>query len=128
MSPVTTSVETLEGNKVRLSVAVPEAEFDQAIATAFASSPGRSRSPASGPERRPGSWSRLGSVRRRAGSRPLRDAVPTYYADAVAAEDLDAIAPPEIDITAGEEQGDLAFDAVVEVRPVVELVGYEAYG
>ena len=28
------------------------------------------------------------------------------------------IAPPEIEITAGEEEGDVEFDAVVEVRPV----------
>ena len=36
-----------------------------------------------------------------------------------------SIAPPEIDITAGEEDGDVEFDAVVEVRPVVELDGYD---
>ena len=35
------------------------------------------------------------------------------------------IAAPEIDITAGEEAGPVAFDAVVEVRPKVSIAGYE---
>ena len=34
--------------------------------------------------------------------------------------------PPEIEITAGEEDGDVEFDAVVEVRPVVNLTGYDS--
>ena len=35
------------------------------------------------------------------------------------------IAPPEIEITAGQEDGDVEFDAVVEVRPQVQLLGYD---
>jgi trigger factor len=38
--------------------------------------------------------------------------------------DVDVIAPPEIDITGGQESGDVAFDAVVEVRPSTEVPGY----
>ena len=34
------------------------------------------------------------------------------------------IAPPEIDITVGREDGPIAFDAVVEVRPRVSVPGY----
>jgi trigger factor len=56
----------------------------------------------------------------------LQEALPGYYADAVDAEDLDAIAPPEIDITSGQDEGDVEFDAVVEIRPVVTLTGYDA--
>ncbi len=55
----------------------------------------------------------------------LRDSVPEYYAEAVAAEDIDVIAAPEIDLTAGEEDGDVEFDAVVEVRPIVTIAGYD---
>ena len=33
---------------------------------------------------------------------------------------------PEIDITEGREEGDVAFDAVVEVRPVVTVGGYDS--
>ena len=56
----------------------------------------------------------------------LRDSLPEYYAEAVVAEDVDVIAPPEIDITAGEEEGDVEFDAVVEVRPQVTVEGHDA--
>ena len=55
----------------------------------------------------------------------LRDSLPEYYAEAVVAEDVDVIAPPEIDITAGEEEGDVEFDAVVEVRPVFTVEGHD---
>ena len=55
----------------------------------------------------------------------LKDGLPGFYADAVVAEDIDVIAPPEIEITAGEEDGDVEFDAVVEIRPVVQLTGYD---
>src|SRR5206468_1345156 len=54
------------------------------------------------------------------------DAVPDYYLKAVEAEELDTIAPPEFEITAGQEEGDVEFDAVVEVRPQVEIEGYDA--
>jgi trigger factor len=55
----------------------------------------------------------------------IRHALPDYYAQAVEEADLDTIAAPEIDITSGEEDGPLAFDAVVEVRPRVSIAGYE---
>ena len=55
----------------------------------------------------------------------LRDALPEYYAQAVREHDVDVIAPPEIDITAGEEDGAVAFDAVVEVRPQIAVTGYD---
>ncbi len=35
MSPLTTSVEELEDNKVRLKVAVPAADFEKAVDAAF---------------------------------------------------------------------------------------------
>ena len=38
--------------------------------------------------------------------------------------DVDVIAAPELDITAGEESGPVSFTAVVEVRPEVEVAGY----
>src|SRR5205085_2013513 len=55
----------------------------------------------------------------------LQDALPEYYVDAVNEHDVDVIAPPEIEITAGKDDGDVEFDAVVEVRPQVKLVGYD---
>ena len=53
----------------------------------------------------------------------IRHALPDYYAQAVEEAALDTIAAPEIDIISGEEEGPLAFDAVVEVRPKVSVAG-----
>ena len=55
----------------------------------------------------------------------LRDSLPEFYVDAVTAHDVDVIAPPEIEVTAGQDDGDVEFEAVVEVRPQVQLVGYD---
>ena len=56
----------------------------------------------------------------------LQHALPEYYAAAIAEHEVDAIAPPEIDITSGQEDGPVLFDAVVEVRPDVVVGGYDS--
>ncbi len=125
MSPVTTSVEELAENKVRLHVSIPAPDFERAIDAAFRKLAGEVKIPGFRPGKAPRRLleARLGSDVAR--DQALRDSLPGYYADAVESERLDTIAAPEIDITAGEESGDVEFDAVVEVRPVVELQGYE---
>jgi trigger factor len=124
MVSLTTSVEPLEANKVRLRVAVPAGEFEKAIDAAFRKLAREIRIPGFRPGKAPRQLleARLGTGAAR--EQALRDAVPGYYAEAVATEDIDVIAPPEIDLTAGEEDGDVEFDAVVEVRPIVEIAGY----
>ena len=125
MSPVTTSVEELAENKVRLHVSIPAPDFERAIDAAFRKLAGEVKIPGFRPGKAPRRLleARLGSDVGR--DQALRDSLPGYYSDAVESERLDTIAAPEIDITAGEESGDVEFDAVVEVRPVVELQGYE---
>jgi trigger factor len=54
----------------------------------------------------------------------LRHTLPEYYAQAVRDHEVDVIAAPEIDITAGEEHGPVVFDAVVEVRPELPVSGH----
>jgi trigger factor len=124
MSTVTTSVEDLPENKVRLHVSIPASEFERAIDAAFRKLAAEVKIPGFRPGKAPRRLleARLGTDVAR--DQALRDSLPGYYADAVKSEDLDTIAPPEIDITAGEESGDVEFDAVVEVRPVVELDSY----
>jgi len=122
---VTTSVEELAENKVRLHVSIPAPDFERAIDAAFRKLAGEVKIPGFRPGKAPRRLleARLGSDVGR--DQALRDSLPGYYADAVESERLDTVAAPEIDITAGEESGDVEFDAVVEVRPVVELQGYE---
>jgi trigger factor len=124
MCPLTTSVEPLEGNKVKLSVAVPAADFEQAIDAAFRKLAREVKIPGFRPGKAPRKLLEAQFGPEVAREQALRDALPDYYAEAVAEADLDTIAPPEIDITAGEESGDVSFDAVVEVRPIVEIAGY----
>jgi trigger factor len=120
-----TTVETLDENKVKLHVAVPAQEFERAIDAAFKKLAGEVRIPGFRPGKAPRRLleARFGTEAAR--DQALRDALPEYYVEAVTENDVDPIAPPEINITAGEESGDVEFDAVVEVRPVVNLMGYD---
>ncbi|MFN8025922.1 MAG: trigger factor [Acidimicrobiia bacterium] len=122
---LTTTVEPLEGNKVKVHVAIPAADFERAIDAAFKKLAHEVKIPGFRPGKAPRRLleSRFGTEVAR--DQALRDSLPEYYAEAVVAEDIDVIAAPEIEITAGEEEGDVEFDAVVEVRPVVEVEGHD---
>ncbi|HYZ98646.1 MAG TPA: trigger factor [Acidimicrobiales bacterium] len=119
-----TTVSPLEGNKVKLSVEVDEAEFDRALTDAYRKISREVRIPGFRPGKAPRKVleRRLGSEVGR--EQALNDALPEYYAQALVEHDVDAIDAPEIDITAGKEDGPVAFDAVVEVRPEVQVPGY----
>jgi trigger factor len=121
---VKSAVETLEDNKVKVSVEVDETEFDKAMDAAFRRIAREVRIPGFRPGKAPRRIleARIGSSVAR--EEALRESLPEYYAQAVRENDVDVIAPPEIDITAGREEGPVAFDAVVEVRPKVSVAGY----
>jgi trigger factor len=121
-----TTVEALEGNKVRLKVAVPASEFEAAIDAAFRKLAREVRIPGFRPGKAPRRLLEAHFGPEVAREQALRDALPDYYSKAVEAEELDTIAPPELEITSGQEGGDVEFDAVVEVRPQVEIQGYDA--
>lgn len=119
------TAEPLEGNKVRLSVEVDEAEMDKALDDTVRAIARQARIPGF----RPGKVPRQVLEARMGGAQALRaealrEALPEFYAQALVDADVDPIAQPEIDITAGEEAGALAFDAVVDVRPLVAIIGY----
>jgi trigger factor len=118
------TIEALEGNKVKVSVSVGADEFEKDIDDAFRKIAREVRIPGFRPGKAPRRVleARIGSDYARA--QALNDAVPRYYADAVKAHDVDVIAAPEVEITEGEEAGPVAFEAVVEVRPVVQVPGY----
>ena len=119
------TVEPLEGNKVRVSVEVDEAEFDKAIDAAFRKIAREVRIPGFRPGKAPRKVleRRLGPEVGR--EQALHDSLPEYYARALSDNDVDAIASPEIDITDGAETGPLLFTADVEVRPEVTVGGYD---
>lgn len=117
-------VEPLEGNKVKLSVEVEEQEFEKAVDAAFRKFSSEVRVPGFRPGKTPRRLleARIGVEAAR--QEALRESLPDYYAEALRQTEVDAIAQPEIDITSGQQQGPVAFDAVVEVRPEVSIAGY----
>lgn len=118
------TLQPVEGNRVKLSVEVDEAEFEKALDAAFRKLARQARVPGFRPGKAPRRIleARMGreAFRREA----LEEALPGYYAQALEDQDVDAIAAPEIDITSGETAGAVAFDAVVQIRPSVSVAGY----
>lgn len=125
MAAITSTVTELDDNKVRLHVEVAEGEFEKAIDGAFRKLADEVKIDGfrKGKVPRKLLEARIGTGAAR--DQALRDALPDYYAQAVVENDLDTIAAPEIDITAGEDAGAVEFEAVVELRPRVELSGYD---
>jgi trigger factor len=119
------TVESVEGNKVKLHITVPADEFERAIDAAFRKLAREVRIPGFRPGKAPRRLleARLGTDMAR--EQALRDSLPEFYVDAVNEHDVDVIAPPEIEVTGGQDEGDVEFEAVVEVRPQVQLVGYD---
>lgn len=119
------TVEALEGNKVKLSIAVDEAEFETDINEAFKRIAREVRLPGFRPGKAPRKVleARIGIEAAR--GEAFEQALPKYYIEAVEEHDVDVIAQPEWEITAGQEGGDVAFEATVEVRPVVTVGGYD---
>ena len=120
------TTEIVEDNKVKLSVVVDEAEIDSALDSAVRSIGSSARIPGF----RPGKVPRRVLEARMGGAtalraEALREALPDFYAKAVVDTEVDPIAPPEIDITEGEESGPVHFAAIVEVRPKVNVAGYD---
>jgi trigger factor len=118
-------VEPLEGNRVKVSVEVDETEFERDLDAAFRRISREVRLPGFRPGKAPRRLleAKLGKDVGR--EEALREALPTYYSQAVRDNDVDVIAAPEIEITAGKDEGPVTFDAIVEVRPVISIGGYD---
>ena len=54
----------------------------------------------------------------------LRDALPDLYVSALESEELEAIAPPEIEVVSFESGVPIVFEATVDLRPEFELPEY----
>jgi trigger factor len=120
------TTEPMEGNLVRLSVEIDEPEFDRALSDVVRALAKQVRVPGFRPGKVPrkvleARMGGAGALRAEA----LRESLPDFYAQAVVDTELDPIAQPEIDITAGENAGAVSFDAVVQVRPLVAIPGYD---
>jgi trigger factor len=120
------TAEPEEGNRVRLSVEIDEAEMDEALDGVVR----RLARDVRVPGFRPGKVPRRVIEARMGGAvalrgEALRETLPDFYARAVSDTEVDPIDQPDIDITSGDESGAVSFDAVVMVRPVVSIAGYQ---
>lgn len=116
-----TSTEQLDTNKVKVRVEVPEAALNPAIDAVYR----RWSKEIKVPGFRKGKIPRQ-IIDTRVGvdvirEEALRDALPDLYVEALRSEDLEAIAPPEIDVVTFESGEPLVFVATVDVRPDITL-------
>ena len=119
------TVAPLEDNRVKLSVEIDVAEFDQSIDDAFKKIAKEVRLPGFRPGKAPRKLLETHIGLEVARAQALQDGIPQFLAKAVKEHSVDLIAPPDITITAGETEGPVAFDAACEVRPEVLVPGYK---
>jgi trigger factor len=114
-----------EGNKVRLTVEIDEAEMDEALDAVMQRLSREVRVPGFRPGKVPRKVleTRMGGAAALRGE-AIREALPEFYSRAVSETETDPIDQPDIDVTGGEESGPLSFEAVVQVRPTVAIPGY----
>ena len=118
------SLQEVEGNKVKLSITIDESEFDRDIDRAFRKIAKEVRLPGfrAGKVPRRVLEARIGLAPAR--EQALNDAIPQYLARAVREHDVDVIDTSEVEITSGREEGPVVVDATLEVRPEVTIPGY----
>jgi len=118
---VKTSVERIDDTTVKLTVTVEAARVQAAIDAAARELSGSVKIPGFRPGRVPRRVleSRIG--KHALLDEAVRDALPDFYSEAVAAEELPVVAPPELEVQTFAEGQDAAFTATVEIRPVVPI-------
>ena len=121
------TVEALEGNKIRINVNIDDVEFERNVEEAFRKLARQVRVPGFRPGKAPRRVleAQLGDEGRRAArAQAIEDAVPMYLTQAVREHRIDLIATPKVDHVHGEEEGSVSFHAECEVRPTVTVPGY----
>lgn len=124
-SGTTSSIEFLGDNKVKLTVEVDEETFDSAVTAAFKRISSQVQIPGFRRGKVPRKVLEAQLGRQHGRAEALREELPGYYEQAVVRHDVDVIDSPDIEIVAGETEGALVFDATVEIRPVIEVAGYD---
>lgn len=116
--------ERFIGPRVKLTVEVDAETFDTDVDAAFRKLAREVRIPGFRPGRAPRRVleSHFGAEIGRA--QALEEAVPRYYAEAVRDNQVDVVNQPELELTLDGSDGPVAFEATVEIRPVVEISGY----
>ena len=136
LHPVKSTLEALEGNKVKLSIEVDESEFDRNVDAAFRKIARDIRLPGFRPGKAPRKVleARIGLDAAR--GQALQDAIPEYLSQAVREHNVDIIATPDVKLlnnndpineenpTPSEFVFPVLFEATCEVRPEITVPGY----
>ncbi|MGH2748715.1 MAG: trigger factor [Actinomycetota bacterium] len=125
-SALQTISEAVEKGRVKLRVEVPENALDPAVTAVYRKWADEIKVPGfrKGKVPRQIIDQRLGGPQA-AREEALKDALPDFYREALVAEELEAIAPPDIDIVSFEPGSPLVFEATIDVRPEVKVPDLE---
>ena len=119
------AVETLSPTRIKLTVEVPFAELEPAVAAAYRKVAQQVRvkgfRPGKVPPRIVDQYVGRGTVLDEA----MNEAVPSLYSAAVREQEVDIIGHPEIEVTQFTDGEELVFTAEVDVRPEIELPDYD---
>lgn len=118
--------EALDDNKVRIAVEIDELEIEAGLASTAKALAREVRVPGFRPGRapRPVVEARIGGPQALR-DEALRELLPDYYARALSVTEIEPISSPELKVTSGEEVGPVEFDAIVSVRPLIVVAGYD---
>lgn len=116
-----TSIETLDQDRVKLRVEAPEESLKEALDAAYRrwSQQVKVAGFRKGKVPRQIIDARVGADTVR--SEALEDALPGLYREGLRQEDIEPIAPPEIDIVTFESGSPIVFEATIDTRPEVKL-------
>jgi trigger factor len=122
---VKSAVETLSPTRAKLTVEVPFEELKPSLDAAYKqiaqqiNVPGfrRGKVPPMVIDRQVGRGAVLDQA--------INDALPKKYVEALQANSLEPLAQPEVEVTKLEDNEVLEFTAEVDVKPTIELPGYE---
>ena len=123
---VDSKITNQDEDKIKLSVVIDDDEFDREVDDALKRLSKNIKLPGFRPGKIPRKVleARLGPTAGRQDA--LEHSLPTYYGRALIDNEVDAIGPPEIEITSDITHGAVTFEATVPIRPKPSITGHTA--
>ena len=119
-----TTVERIDDTTVKLSVTVEPERVREALDRAARRLAGEIKVPGFRPGKAPRRVIETRVGKDAVVQEAVREALPALYEEAVRAEDVEVVGPPEFDLDTFEEGQESVFHATVEVRPEIALPDY----
>ena len=119
-----TTVERIDDTTVKLSVTVEPERVREALDRAARRLAGEIKVPGFRPGKAPRRVIETRVGKDAVVQEAVREALPALYEEAVRAEDVEVVGPPEFDLDTFEEGQESVFHATVEVRPEITLPDY----